>query len=214
MPAPSSHDAEGDQAMQDAPAEAQAKPTAAEISARTIALMGLPDTVNDARIRALVEPLGAIVKMTVKPGNGGAEIEFADAAMAGKASLQLNSMEFEGHKLRTGTPDELRKAKAEHVPDRITSGKKTKDQEQKSKVAGASSTMFIPPTTTIRRPVMGKPGPRRGLGFKPSGAKPAQNGDSDASAKKSNADFKAMFLASGKSEEKKEDKVDVKETES
>ncbi|KAJ4133921.1 Splicing factor [Fusarium equiseti] len=213
-PAPSSHDAEGDQAMQDAPNESQHRPTAAEISARTIALMGLSDTVNDARIRALVEPLGSIVQMTVKPGNGGAEIEFADAATAGKASLQLNSMEFDGHKIRTGTPDELRKAKAEHAPDRITSGKKNKDQEQKAKGPGALSTMFIPPTTAVRRPVLGKPGPRRGLGFKPSAAKPAQNGDSDTSAKKSNADFKAMFLASGKIEEKKEGEGEMKKTES
>ncbi|KAJ4021993.1 Splicing factor [Fusarium irregulare] len=213
-PAPSSHDAEGDQAMQDAPNEAQHKPTAAEISARTVALMGLPDTVNDARIRALVEPLGSIIQMTVKPGNGGAEIEFADAATAGKASLQLDSMEFDGHKIRTGTPDELRRAKAEHAPDRIISGKKNKDQEQKAKGPGGSSTMFIPATTAVRRPVLGKPGPRRGLGFKPSGAKPAQNGDSDTSVKKSNADFKAMFLASGKTEEKKEDEGEVKKTES
>ena len=123
-------------------------------------------------------------------------------------------MEFDGHKIRTGTPDELRRAKAEHAPDRITSGKKNKDQEQKAKGPGGSSTMFIPPTTAVRRPVLGKPGPRRGLGFKPSGAKPAQNGDSDTSVKKSNADFKAMFLASGKTEEKKEGEGEVKKTES
>ncbi|KAG8676942.1 Splicing factor [Fusarium poae] len=210
-PAPSSHDVDGDQAMQDAPVEAQGKPTAAEISAKTIALMGLPDTVNDARILSLVEPFGAIVKMTVKPGNGGAEIEFVDAAMAGKASLQLNSMEFEGHKLRTGTPDELRKAKAEFTPDRIITGRKNKVQEHKSNVSGASSNMFIPSATAVRRPVLGKPGPRRGLGFKPSSAKSTQNGESDTSVKKSNADFKAMFLASGGGEEIKEDKGKAKE---
>ncbi|CAF3446777.1 unnamed protein product [Fusarium graminearum] len=212
-PAPSSHDVDGDQAMQDASIEAQGKPSAAEISAKTIAVMGFPDTVNDARIRALVEPLGAIVKMTVRPGNGGAEIEFVDAAMAGKASLQLNSMEFEGHKLRTGTPDDLRKAKAEYIPDRIITGRKNKDHEQKPNGPGASSTMFMPPVTALRRPVLGKPGPRRGLGFKPSSAKPTQNGESDTSVKKSNADFKAMFLASGGSEEKKEDKGETEKTE-
>ncbi|TVY66969.1 putative RNA-binding protein [Fusarium oxysporum f. sp. cubense] len=205
-PAPSPHDAEGDEAMEDAPDEAQSKPTAADISAKTIALMGLPDTVNDARIRALVEPLGAIVKLTVLPGNGGAKIEFVDAATAGKASLQLNSMDFEGHKLRTGTMDELRQAKAERTQDRIVYGKRDRDrikgQEQKTKAAGSSSTTLMPPPTTIRRPVLGKPGPRRGLGFKPSAPKPAQNGDSDTSSKKSNADFKAMFLASGQDNKK------------
>ncbi|KAM0497530.1 hypothetical protein ACHAP8_006694 [Fusarium lateritium] len=207
-PAPSSHDVDGDQAMQDV--EVQTKPTAAEISAKTIALMGLPDTVNDARIRSLIEPFGAIIKMTAKPGNGGAEIEFADAAMAGKASLQLNSMEFEGHKLRTGTPDELRKSKAEFIPDRIITGRKNKDQEHKSNVPGASSTMFIPSATAVRRPVLGKPGPRRGLGFK-AGSKPTQNDESDTPAKKSNADFKAMFLASGGGKEIKGDKGEAKE---
>ncbi|KAF4966150.1 hypothetical protein FSARC_6149 [Fusarium sarcochroum] len=214
-PAPSSHDAEGDEAMQDAPNQGQAKPTAADISAKTIALMGLPDTVNDARVRALVEPLGAIVKLTVLPGNGGAKIEFADVASAGKASLQLDSMEFEGHKLRTGTLDELRQAKAGHAQDRIVYGKKDKDKEQRPKGAGASSATLMPPPTAIRRPVLGKPGPRRGLGFKPSGPKPAQNGDSEALSKKSNADFKAMFLASSKSEDKKtEDGEEKKESES
>ncbi|KAF5020190.1 hypothetical protein F66182_7795 [Fusarium sp. NRRL 66182] len=215
-PAPSSHDAEGDESMQDAPNDTQAKPTAQDISARTIALMGLPDTVSDARVRALVEPLGAIVKLIVLPGNGGAKVEFADAAAAGEASLQLNSMEFEGHKLRTGTVDELRHAKAEHAQDRIVYGKKgkgkDKDKEQNPKGTGASSTL-MPPPIAIRRPVLGKPGPRRGLGFKSSSHKPEQNGDSQVPTKKSNADFKAMFLAGGKNEEKTEDGGEKKESE-
>ncbi|KAI6768234.1 hypothetical protein HG530_006243 [Fusarium avenaceum] len=213
-PAPSSHDAEGDETMQDAPNEVQNKPTSEDIFARTIALMGLPDTVNNARVRALVEPLGAIVKLIVSPGNGGAKIEFADAATAGKASMKLNSIEFEGHKLRTGTLDELRHAKAEHVEDRIVYGKKEKTKDQKPKHPGPSSSMLMPPPTTVRRPVLGKPGPRRGLGFKLSVAKAAQNGDADTSAK-SNADFKAMFLASskGKKEDEKEDEGAKNESE-
>lgn len=209
-PAPSSRDAEGDDAMEDAGSAAQVKPTAADISARTVALMGLPDTVNDARVRALVEPLGAIVKLIVLPANGGAKIEFADVATAGKASLQLNSIEFEGRPLRTGTVEELRQAKAEHIQDRIVYGSGNKDQKPKA----TTSTGFMPPPTTLRRPVLGKPGPRRGLGFKPSAPKAAQNGaetngESGAGAKKSNADFKAMFLASGKEEKE----IEKKETE-
>ncbi|KAF4976898.1 hypothetical protein FZEAL_6500 [Fusarium zealandicum] len=209
-PAPSSRDAEGDEAMQDTSSEAQTKPTGADIAARTIALMGLPDTVNDARIRALVEPFGSIVKMVVLPGNGGAKIEFADPATAGKASLQLNSMEFEGRKLRTGAADELRQAKAEHVQDRIVYG--SKDQKPKS----TASKGLMPQPTTIRRPVLGKAGPRRGLGFKPSAPKPSQNGieptgESGPATKKSNAEFKAMFLASTEGDTKKDAKEDAKE---
>ncbi|KAM0424651.1 hypothetical protein ACHAPT_010177 [Fusarium lateritium] len=213
-PAPSSRDAEGDEAMEDTSSEAQPKPTAADISARTIALMGLPDTVNDARIRALVEPLGSIVKLIVLPANGGAKIEFTDVATAGKASLQLNSMEFEGRPLRTGTVEELRQAKAEHVQDRIVYGSGNKDQNSK----GTTSTGFMPPPTTLRRPVLGKSGPRRGLGFKPTASKAAQNGaepngESSSGTTKSNADFKAMFLASNKEEKKTETKTkEEKET--
>ncbi|KAM5352169.1 hypothetical protein ACJ41O_004892 [Fusarium nematophilum] len=209
-PAPSPRDAEGDEPMEDLSSEAPTKPTAADISARTIALMGLPDTVNDARVQALVEPLGSIVKLVVLPGNGGAKIEFADATTAGKASLQLNSMEFEGRKLRTGTVDELRHAKAEHVQDRIVYGNKDK---------GVVAKGLMPPPTTVRRPVLGRSGPRRGLGFKPAASKGTQNGSepngvSGGPAKKSNADFKAIFLASGNGEATEESKGQSKESES
>ncbi|KAJ3534445.1 hypothetical protein NM208_g7537 [Fusarium decemcellulare] len=117
-------------------------------------------------------------------------------------------MEFEGRKLRTGTVDELRQAKAEHVQDRIVYG--SKDQKSKS----AASSGLMPPPTAVRRPVLGgKHGSRRGLGFKPTsksvqnGTEP--NGDAGATTKKSNADFKAMFLA-GKGETKEEAKEEAK----
>lgn len=194
-PAPSAKDAEGDEAMRDRQDGPQDKPTAQEISARTIALLGLPDTVNDARVRALVEPLGTIVQLVLQPAHGGAKIEFADAASAGKAALQLNSMEFEGQKLRTGSLEELRHAKAERRADRIVYGSKN----QKSK--GASPDKLMPPPTSIRRPTLGKSGPKRGLGFAPRKTAATAEKGTDANGtvtKKSNADFKAMFLGSGK----------------
>ncbi|KFA47174.1 hypothetical protein S40293_06712 [Stachybotrys chartarum IBT 40293] len=199
-PAPSSRDREGDETMGNGDDGARSKPTAAEITARTITLLGLPDTVNDARVRALVEPLGDIVQLTLHPGHGGAKIEFSDAATAGKAGLRLDGIDFEGYKLRTGTLDELRQAKpANHTAS--TSNKPTG---------------LLPPPTSIRRPVLGKPGPKRGLGFTAakkseakvegagkaapsSDAKPEVNGKVPA---KSNADFKALFLA-GKAEANK-----------
>lgn len=192
-PAPSSRDAEGDEAMQDDTGDSKNKPSAADISARTIAIMGLPDTVNDARVRALVEPLGTIVQLVLQPANGGAKIEFADASTAGKAALKFESMDFEGHKLRVGTPEDLKQARGTHEQDRIVYG--SKDQKQKPKAL--VNTNLMPPPTTIRRPTLGKAGPKRGLGFAPRKTAPPAS-DANGTAPKSNADFKAMFLAGNK----------------
>lgn len=197
-PAPSSvKDHEGDAKMGEA--ENLTKPSSSEIAARTIALMGLPDTVNDARVKALVEPLGSIIKLVHQPGHGGAIIEFADAATAGKAALQLDSMEYEGHKLHTGSPDELRHSKADNQKP---------SEKSHIKLKG----LMVPPRATRR---LGRPGPKRGLGFAPrpittpggSGELKGENGQVKA---KSNADFKAMFLAGKKdvSTEKKEEVAD------
>lgn len=195
-PAPSSRDNEGDENMSEGGAD-HAKPSTADIAARTIALMGLPDTVNDARVRALVEPHGTIVQLVLQPGHGGARIEFADAAAAGKAALQLDGLDFEGGKLRTGSIEELRHAKAERKEDRIVYG--SKDQKGTKGPAPAAKGL-MPPPTTIRRPVLSRPGPKRGLGFAPRKPATSENGtatDGEKPAPKSNADFKAMFLGVG-----------------
>jgi RNA recognition motif-containing protein len=210
-PAPSSLDAEGDDTMRDDRDSSQNKPTAADISARTIALMGFPDTVNDARVKALVEPLGTVVKLVLQPGHGGAKIEFADAATAGKAALQLNSMEFEGYKLRTGPMEELRHAKASRKDDRAGHASDNKQS------GGASSAKHLMPASLIRRPGAKKPGPKRGIGFagarNPAGAtgssqEIAQNQSNGKPAPKSNADFKAMFLASSDEGKKEQEEAE------
>lgn len=214
-------DAEGDSSMADGGNDGQSQPTSADISARTISLMGLPDTVNDARVLALVEPLGRVVKLTLQPSRGGAIIEFADAATAGKAALNLDAMDYEGYKLRTGTADELRHAKAENNAQTVSS-----KSQSSSNGKGATNTpapkSFMPPPSSIRRPAVGRAGPKRGLGFaprKPGPSSATQNGSADAAggdgkqaAPKSNADFKAMFLASGdkgKSGEENQESADT-----
>ncbi|KAM4065951.1 RNA recognition motif domain-containing protein [Hirsutella rhossiliensis] len=210
-PAPSAP-GKGDTDAMSEGGDERSNPSTADIAARTIALMGLPDTVNDARVRALVEPLGAVVQLVLQPGHGGAKIEFADAATAGKAALQLDSMEFEGSKLRTGTVRELRQARAEHKDDRIVYGSKEKKAAKDQGPAAADPTLaktgLMLPPVSIRRPAPGRSGPKRGLGFVPRKApaapdesKPSENGapagGDDKTAPKSNADFKAMFLTSG-----------------
>ncbi|KAK7416762.1 Splicing factor [Neonectria punicea] len=200
---PSARDHEGDETIRDAPNDKDNKPTTADVSNRTIALMGLPDTVNDARVLALVEPMGSIVQLILQPMHGGAKIEFTDAANAGKAALQLNGMEFEGHKLRTGSVDELRHAKAEHREDSIVYGSKGPGSKgASSKTNAAVSKGLVPPPTTIRRPVLGGPRPRRGLGLPrntaPSGSKNGAETNGTPAAKKNNSDFRTMFLSSEK----------------
>lgn len=205
-------DADGDSSMETGTTDKKNNAaTVEEINARTIALLGLPDTVNDARVQKLVEPFGSLVRLVMQPMHGGAIIEFADAASAGKAALQLNSAEYEGYKLRTGSPDELRHAKAERGDGQPAAKSNEKQTAQggsgSGKPASSSGLMLAP--SGIRRPAASRPGPKRGLGLTPR--KPATKSNeaaskdpSTAGPKKSNADFKAMFLASG-SEKSKDD---------
>ena len=178
----------------------------AEIQSRTLALLNIPDTINDARVRALTEPYGELVKVSLRPNRQGAIIEYKDVASVGKASLALEGHEIAPEmKIRIGTVSELNQQKPEHHSDRMpvaTAAKQTNAQLQGP--------------TPIRRP--GQPGTRRGgkggLGFKRGGAalsgSRATNDGEDKEVKtngadeggekgeaKSNADFKAMFVKEG-----------------
>ena len=178
-------------------------PTRAEIAARTVTILGVPDTVNDARLRAVVEPLGSIKKLVLHPNHGGAVLEFVDTTTAGKAALALEGLEIEaGRKLRTGSTDELFRRKGELRVDRVDQprGEKAKAKD----VARA----LMPPPPPVRRPVLGGTagrGGRRGLGFTPAASKTSNGVEAAASGapSKSNDDFKKMFLQ-GKKEEAKE----------
>ena len=43
----------------------------ADIQARTLALLNVPDTLNDTRVRALAEPYGELVKVSLRPDHQG-----------------------------------------------------------------------------------------------------------------------------------------------
>ncbi|KAJ2982754.1 hypothetical protein NQ176_g1177 [Zarea fungicola] len=177
------------------------------ITARTIAVLGLPDTVNDARVRKLVEPFGSVVRLVMQPMHGGAVIEFADAAGAGRAALELNSMGYDGYTLRTGSPEDLRRARAERGD-----GQSVPKPNDNPKVAAPASTSFMPAPSGIRRPTAPRSGPKRGLGFAPRKAVSANlDVKGPAGPQKSNADFKAMFLASGKGDADDNAKTDGEE---
>ena len=177
-----------------------------EIQSRTLALLNIPDTLNDARVRALVEPYGELVKISLRPNHQGAIIEYKDEASVGKSSLALDGHEIAPErKIRVGTINELNKQQAEYRSDRLPVG-----------AAAKTTNAQLQGPVSIRRP--GQPGGRRGgkggLGIKRGGVglsgsratndgereeekemNGAAEGDGEEKAKaKSNAEFKAMFL--------------------
>ncbi|KAI0473027.1 hypothetical protein GGR56DRAFT_652844 [Xylariaceae sp. FL0804] len=205
---------DGDDAMQDARGRSHHGPTPAEIQERTMAIMNVPDTVNDARVRALVENHGTVAKLVLRPDHQGAIVEFAEASTARRAALALAGTEIApGHKLRTGTVKELFREKANN---------KSRENDDKAGGGGGSSKnapaaggrggrgggLMAPPPSVRRPQALGSRGGRRGgLGLsaprkllkeneahsqanKANGTEEAAKGGPS----KSNADFKAMFL--------------------
>ena len=145
--------------------------TIGDRSSRTIALLNVPDTVNDSRIRELAEKHGGpLVKVSLRPDHQGAIVEYVDERDAGKAQLQLDGHEIApGRALRVGSVGEMLKEKAEVKSSRILTGKAMQ-------------------SAPIKRPVQqsgrggGRLGQKRG-GFQTNGS---------SGSGKSNSDFKAM----------------------
>ena len=167
---------------------------------RTIALMNIPDTVNDARIRALVEPYGPLKKIILMPEHSGAILEFVNIQDVGKASLALDGHEITpGRYISVGTVEEMKKMGADKKVEQFTAPKKKE---------AASATSSLMPAGPISRPSQGsgRRGGKGGLGFKRGGGgfggpRATESGsgkeasiDSEKKPAKCNADFKAMFL--------------------
>ncbi|KAI9716965.1 MAG: Splicing factor [Chrysothrix sp. TS-e1954] len=157
---------------------------------RSIALMHVPDTVNDARVRAVVEPYGSLVKIILRPDHQGAIIEYESVADAGKASMGLQGYEIiPGRRIEVGS-----------VPAMMQMGPEDKSTKK-------SSLAMVPPATLVRRPGQGNPrrGGRGGLGFKkesrPGEEKKGEAVDVDMEKKeakevkgvKTQDDFRAML---------------------
>ncbi|CAI4214983.1 unnamed protein product [Parascedosporium putredinis] len=210
----SPRDAEGDEVMQDGgtPTEAGGAQTrhSGPVSARKIALMNLPETINHARVEALLKPVGAFHKLVYQPGKGTAVVEFFDEATAGRASLQLDGAEIEGVKIQTGSLADLaRFTKA--APEEGAPSRQASDKDKGKKVSagsgpatGAKPVLMQP--VTVRRPVLGRgavQAQRRGI---PKAGSEESDAQKTESKPKSNAEFKAMFLSDrpGVSESKKD----------
>ncbi|KAL8652741.1 MAG: hypothetical protein Q9210_002517 [Variospora velana] len=197
----------GDQGTGTSPAPSantSAKPSYAEIQDRTVALLNVPDTVNDARIRALAEPFGPLVKIDLRPDHQGAVLEYKNVADAGTAALRLEGFQITpGRFLGVGTVKEMRQQRAEKRNDRL-GGNAGKTKEP---------TSLMQSTPPIRRPPQaGGRGGRRGLFVKGGGLgsnvvarkQEASNETTGTDANtpsgiqeqgsKSNADFRELLL--------------------
>lgn len=164
-----------------------------ERAIRTLGLMNIPDTVNDARIRALVEPHGKLIKIILRPDHQGAIVEFADVNDAGKASLELEGQEIApDRRIHVGTVPEMLRQPAEKKGDRMAKQTET--------------AALLQPSGPIKRPVQpGTRGGRRGgLGMKRASMAPTPSrsesvdgvkteGERETKAKKSNDDFRSMI---------------------
>ncbi|KXS94648.1 hypothetical protein AC578_5555 [Pseudocercospora eumusae] len=158
---------------------------------RKIAIFNIPDTVNDARIRAAMEHYGPLTKIQLRREKEGAIVEFAELAAANKVRLGVDVSSL-GAEARTGEVGELLA------------------RQKKEKKTTKNSPAFAPPQLGARG---GRGGRRGGLGFKRGGgggggggfarASAATGGEAAEGSKKSNADFRSIFAAGKKEEGKK-----------
>ncbi|KAK8436109.1 hypothetical protein IWX49DRAFT_370331 [Phyllosticta citricarpa] len=219
---------------------------------RTIALMNIPDTVNDARVRALLTPFGPLRKLILMPEHGGAIAEFVNVADAGRAALGVEGQEVaEGARVRIGTVEEMKREKGTERAKKGQFGdagkggakKNAKDRDAGKTdgitTASSSGLALAPQPSRVSRPGQSRGGRRGGLGVKrgapaglPSRASAAaaaadksgndvEMGGTDTTAAasltaasslagKSNADFKAMFLASREEQQQQQQQQNEK----
>ncbi|KAJ9619958.1 Splicing factor [Taxawa tesnikishii (nom. ined.)] len=174
-------------AERDAPV-ASAAETARSKRERTIALLNIPDTVNDARIQSFMETYGPLRKITVRRDKGTALIEFVNLADAGKVGMGIDASAL-GPDVRVGDAEEVMSKK---------SGAGAGN--------GVGGAMPMRPTQAgVSRPQQ-RGGRRGGLGFKRGGLGGGTGGGDtgNGASVKSNADFRAMFVKSGSKDGEKD----------
>ncbi|KAF2224134.1 hypothetical protein BDZ85DRAFT_196080 [Elsinoe ampelina] len=164
------------------PAEGESNDTAKTKRERTVALLNLPDTVNDVRVHDFFAAFGPIRKLTVRRDKGGALVEFVNVADAGKVSMNVDASSL-GPECKVG-----------EVATLLAGGKKNAGATEKKNGLGMRP-------ASVSRPGQngGRGGRRGGLGFKRGGAG-VEGKEQEGEKGKSNSDFREMFLA-GKKEE-------------
>jgi len=165
-----------------------------DVARRTVAFIGVPDTMNDAQLRRLLAPIAPIDKLILHPKHRGAILRMKDAGAAGKAALFVNGLEIPGsggRKLQTTSTDNLFNQTSEIRIDRIDQPAQHGETPSEKKKAPTAAELMPPPPRILKpatnvgrpgRPPLGRGGARKGLGFTGAIHKkviPTPNGSSD-----------------------------------
>lgn len=92
-------------------------PDFSQIKAKTLGILDLPDTISEAQLRKVLEPHGALRKVTLRPDHSGAIVEYENSADAGKASLALQGQSLGGALITVGTYEDLMQQPSSQVKD-------------------------------------------------------------------------------------------------
>lgn len=162
-----------------------------------MALLYLPDTVNDARIQSVMGQHGPLHKISVISDKEGALVEYVNLNDAGKVGLSVDISAL-GPNVRVGTYQEL----MAHKPKKSTAGAAPGPPPPAKEKT--SITTMRPAQAAVARPAQKGPARRGGLGFKRGGFggagksvegedKTMTEADAPAPKVKSNADFRTLF---------------------
>lgn len=144
--------------------DAAATERAQNYKARSVAILDLPDTVGDKRVQVFMEQVGPLAKVVLRPEKGGAIVEFAEVADAGRAEMMLTGKEIApGRAVRIGSVAEL-----------LRDGRPDKKDDKASGSAGGgkqktSALSMAPARRPQQQPGGLRRGGRGGLGFKRTG---------------------------------------------
>jgi len=206
-----------DVSMTSAPATAGVDEAFKTTKERKIAIFNLPDTVNDARIRAAMEQFGPIVKIQLRRQDHGAIVEFAQVQDAFNVRQGVDCSGL-GEEVKTGdVADLLSKVRRRQGGDGGGGGGGGLSSSASGPAApGFSHTAMRP--TSVARPGQRGGGRRGGLGFKRGGlGSSAARGVGGGTVEgdgvgvggggggKSNADFRAMLEKSKHEQPGKDD---------
>lgn len=152
---------------------------------RTVAVINIPDTVNQSRVRAAAEKIGRVRKVILKTSHQGALIEFDSIADAGRAMIELDNLEIDpGRHLKVTTEKEMLQQKPEVKTDQFSK------RPAPSAVPSAAGAVKRPTQPGVRK--KGGNLGMRSAGLHGPGYKNG-TGPEEGDAKKSNNDFRSML---------------------